>query len=1081
VVASRSRIVFFALRDLHIDVLRPVLRAVVALGRYDVGISAPPFVESGQGRVQEGLSPATCERLAAEGVPFWGHARDGEYACVVVADACYDRVDGWGPVVCIGHGTISKGLYFSDVPYTRRENFARVLCVPGPGYVTSFGRQLFTNVVPTGFSKMDELAHPPASHRFDVLSALGLDPAKRTVLFAPTYNPEFTALYGLEPAWSRLDATRDQVLFKLHGVTDPATVARYRALAASLPHARLVDGTLATYMLASDVIVSDVSSAYVEGLVTGKPLIVYDNPAMTTYPLFNCQDVEYRVRDAAYRVGTPDELLERLERLRHDDPLAGRRQRYAGQLFPPVDGRNSERIAAEIAAVADGTTPQRFPGHDGAITAYVPDDVIDIARIDANIRRAASRVTVQRGGPAPRPPFVVLTGAFDLPSGWDLVWSMARHFNSPSRKQSIAGVFGPVLPDSGPYGKQRRSACFSAAPHAPEATLQTRYKHHAYDKIIGTDMLEADGSIVSAGVPREIADAWVRQLADANGRRTVLKQVVQRGLAVGVLAGVYATPLDQPVDVARPDFLFYCFKNVHLPLFAPVIAAVRRLRPDATIAFASPACDPAAREGLTLEERDAFAAETGATWVADAVQARPRVTIVADAVADRLRGHQRIVNLGHGLISKGQYYGAYPLIGRENLAHEICVPGPWHAEQLRPHLYIPIHVTGMSKLDGLFAPFDEAAFRETHGFRRDERLLLWCPTFNPELTGLTVIGAGIRRLTEFGTVIIKMHGTTDRALATRIRTELTGDPRIRFVDGAADVTPYMRCASLMITDVSSVMFEFAALDRPLVLVDNPRQSAYVNYRPDDVEYRMRDVGPRVTNVDELVAAVREELAQPMRFSTARRAMTTAMFAATDGGNSARIARVLCTDGHQAPWLDRYDVVVHERLTAEDLRFVAPGLAGAANVIGPAAAAAGARDLPYRPFSDLATRDALVAGSESPNLVMVRRRVRLIGDWRAPLLGPLYLAHDAPSLTSPLTTERSHAASYVGRYVKRDRVTLPKNVNADLLAQVIRLTNPGERVPDAEPDPAVIALRRESMTLLDAGTRTSVVLDALAAG
>ena len=92
--AHRPRIAFFALRDLHIDVLRPVLRAVAALDRYDVGIVAPAFIESGQGRVQEGLSPATRERLVAESVPVWDRSRDRDYACVVVADACYDRVDG---------------------------------------------------------------------------------------------------------------------------------------------------------------------------------------------------------------------------------------------------------------------------------------------------------------------------------------------------------------------------------------------------------------------------------------------------------------------------------------------------------------------------------------------------------------------------------------------------------------------------------------------------------------------------------------------------------------------------------------------------------------------------------------------------------------------------------------------------------------------------------------------------------------------------------------------------------------------------------------------------------------------------
>lgn len=541
--ASRPRIVFFALRELHVDVLLPVLREVAALGRFEVGVIAPRYVESGGGRVQEGVSPTTVQSLSNAGVAFWGHARQGTYACVVVADACYDRVDGWGPVVCIGHGTISKGLYFSDIPYTRRENFARVLCVPGPGFVSSFGKQLFTRVVPTGFSKMDELAHPSPSHRQDLLSSLGLDPAKRTILFAPTFNPELTALDGLEPVWSALDGSRDQVLFKLHGATDAAVVARYRALATTLPHARMIEHlSLSTLMLASDVIISDVSSAYVEGLVTGRPLIVYNNPAMTTYPRFNRQDIEYRVRDAAYQVRDVAECLSRLEALRSEDPLAAKRERYGRQLFPPLDGGNSARVAGEVAAVADGTVPQALPPGANAMSVYVPDTVVDAARIEANIARAVTPVTVFRGADVPPQPFICLTGEFDLPQGWDLVWFMASHFNAPSRKHPLVGLFGPMLPDREAFGPQRRSACFTRAPAFPDPVLQGLYKFQAYDQIAPADSLLADGSIVSGGVPRDVASAWVAHLQDPGARANVAKLAVRRGLHIGVVPGLYSVP-----------------------------------------------------------------------------------------------------------------------------------------------------------------------------------------------------------------------------------------------------------------------------------------------------------------------------------------------------------------------------------------------------------------------------------------------------------------------------------------------------------------------------------------------------------
>lgn len=541
--APRPRIVFFALRELHVDVLLPVLRAVASLDRFDVGIIAPWYVESGGGRVQEGLSPATRRMLEAAGLPFWGHARQGDYACVVVADACYDRVDGWGPVVCIGHGTISKGLYFSDIPYTRRENFARVLCVPGPAYVSAFGKQLFTRVVPTGFSKMDELAHPAPSHRQDLLASLGLDPGKRTLLFAPTYNRELTALDGLEPVWGALDGGLDQVLFKLHGATDAAVIARYRALADTLPHARLIEHlSLATLMLASDVIISDVSSAYVEGLVTGRPLVVYDNPAMSTYPRFNRQDIEYRVRDAAYQVRDVPACLARLEALRSADPLAPRREKYARQLFPPLDGGNSARVAAEVVAVADGCVPQALPAGADAMAVYVPDDVVSVARVEANIARAITPMTVYRGPALPPPPFMCLTGEFDLPHGWDLVWYMASHFNAPSRKHPITGLFGPMLPDRDEFGPQRRSACFTRAPALPDAALRTLYKFQTYDQIAPADTLWGDASIVTKGVARDVAAAWIAQLRDPAGRAGVAKIAARRGLHIGVLPGMYAVP-----------------------------------------------------------------------------------------------------------------------------------------------------------------------------------------------------------------------------------------------------------------------------------------------------------------------------------------------------------------------------------------------------------------------------------------------------------------------------------------------------------------------------------------------------------
>jgi hypothetical protein len=84
------------------------------------------------------------------------------------------------------------------------------------------------------------------------------------------------------------------------------------------------------------------------------------------------------------------------------------------------------------------------------------------------------------------------------------------------------------------------------------------------------------------------------------------------------------------------------------------------------------------------------------------------------------------------------------------------------------------------------------------------------------------------------------------------------------------------------------------------------------------------------------------------------------------------------------------------------------------------------------------------------------------------------------ITSPLTTERESTASFVGHYIKRDRVTLPQRVNADVLAGIIRVTNPSERGSRTESDPSVIAIRRDALEAMPEVLSATVVLDALAA-
>jgi CDP-glycerol glycerophosphotransferase (TagB/SpsB family) len=112
-----------------------------------------------------------------------------------------------------------------------------------------------------------------------------------------------------------------------------------------------------------------------------------------------------------------------------------------------------------------------------------------------------------------------------------------------------------------------------------------------------------------------------------------------------------------------------------------------------------------------------------------------------------------------------------------------------------------------------------------------------------------------------------------------------------------DPLPYMASADLLISDESSVLFEFAALERPLVWCD----FLWVHWtRRGPLAYRLkrrldgsiepyRAMAAHAPRYRDLRRIVEEELAQPQRFDAARRAAVSALVGPTDGKVSERIA------------------------------------------------------------------------------------------------------------------------------------------------------------------------------------------------
>lgn len=368
-----KKVSFYALRELHIPILMRVYQAFKSklilsgeLELFELSVSAPKFRAGSPGWPEEGLQKSTLKELASQGIRLieiseQSPPRDHPFDCIITADACYDRVDGLGPVICVGHGTISKNIFFINQATCRRENYADVLCVPGPDYLNYFGDQVQTKLQATGFPKLDSLNEDHSETIRALLEELQWN-NKPIALYAPTYNPELCSLEIMEEPLRQIADQGTGVFIKLHGATEVSLRDRYLALAAGHPNIHyLLDQDVIPWMIASDYLISDLSSVYVEYLNLAKPIYLYDHPQLKECQFYNPQAVEFKVRQAAYCFNQGHQLLSLIQSTLQNDSLKNLREQFKTALFPKADGQNSLRVATEIYQLC--LNPSQYPNY----------------------------------------------------------------------------------------------------------------------------------------------------------------------------------------------------------------------------------------------------------------------------------------------------------------------------------------------------------------------------------------------------------------------------------------------------------------------------------------------------------------------------------------------------------------------------------------------------------------------------------------------------------------------------------------------------------------------------------------------
>ncbi|MFJ8540501.1 CDP-glycerol glycerophosphotransferase family protein [Streptomyces sp. NPDC093586] len=172
------------------------------------------------------------------------------------------------------------------------------------------------------------------------------------------------------------------------------------------------------------------------------------------------------------------------------------------------------------------------------------------------------------------------------------------------------------------------------------------------------------------------------------------------------------------------------------------------------------------------------------------------------------------------------------------------------------------------------------------GIPEDKTVLLYAPTFRKAggRSSRFELPFDVERFAEeFGdryVLLVRAHYLNHVVLPPTVRG------RVINVSAHHDVTPIMELADALITDYSSVMFDYALLDRPMLFFAYDYEEYAHASRGTYFDLRENAPGPVFTTEEELYAAVKSLDTQALDYASAREQFV-ARFGEYDQGNAAK--------------------------------------------------------------------------------------------------------------------------------------------------------------------------------------------------
>ena len=361
---GRTRVLFRIGHLYHRASLDPIYRVMKERGGFDISFTCPDDRERVFLFFQRSLRAKIERDLEMEGLRVTRETSG--FDVVVTGDVLRNPGEYGDALLCfINHGTGIKTILYRLLAKATQTKY--LIFVEGEyrsKRIDDFGVRGFSEVHVVGYPKLDPVFRGELD-RAGILARYGLDPDKKTVLFAPTYKPTCIG----EVRERILEETREyNLIIKLHQYSWRGKYAPhwhhelYEKAVPRFPHARLVppeDHNIVPFIFVADTMLSEASSTIFEFLALGKAGIIFDLECDRLshhdgMPILD-EDNRMFLEGAFVHIDGADRIGDAVRRAFDPDPaMKARIEEMRNMLFYKLDGHASDRIVSIIEKSLEG-------------------------------------------------------------------------------------------------------------------------------------------------------------------------------------------------------------------------------------------------------------------------------------------------------------------------------------------------------------------------------------------------------------------------------------------------------------------------------------------------------------------------------------------------------------------------------------------------------------------------------------------------------------------------------------------------------------------------------------------------------